>query len=349
MPIHNDNLNHPAKQGITRFLSDYLNVCPGESVVFFSDGAKEELVELLVFYAEEIGAFAIHHLNSNPFSQIAKHLDKCDVAILLETTSSTYRQEIIDYLSEHKGFLRIARVFDFSLELFTHTFNVEKNVLRTLHKNLINLASTSREICVKSLKGTDLEIQLDDRFGWIDSCGQFSESKPAVFPVAEIATYSPNVTGVLVADGAINTNFGFYTDPRLIDMPVTMHIENSIVRYISCANPILHYFLNRYIGVPFCNRVGEVGIGTNFGITEFVPFLSHINERYPALHLGFGANNQGKELVGWNCDFHLDLILDHCDIRIGSSCVLSERKFLEIARYDSPVPRKLQVAHADTI
>jgi leucyl aminopeptidase (aminopeptidase T) len=349
METHSDNINDLVKKGVRCFLSDYLDICSGERVVFFSDGERENLVEILILSSNELDAVAVHCHNSAPFDQVAKYLDECDIAVLLEKTSSSYRKEIVDYLAAHYNSVRIARMFDFSQELFTHTFNVEKNVLRCLHKNLLDFASNSREIRVKSTKGTDLEIGLDDRFGWIDSCGQFSERKPAIFPVAEVATYSPSVSGILVADGAINTNFGFYTDPRLIHAPVTMQIENSVVRHISCSDTVLEYFLNRYINTPFCDRVGEVGIGTNYGIMEFVPFLSHINERFPALHLGFGANNQGKKLIDWNCDFHLDLILDSCDIWIDSSCVLSGRKFLEIARDDALVSRKLRVAHADTI
>jgi aminopeptidase len=350
MKIHSCglNLNMSIKKGMQCFLSDYLDIRRDSKIVFLSNGDREDLVEMLVQSTSDIGSTAIHIPNKLPFSQIARMLDGYDLVVFLENTSSTYRNEIDGYCVANQQNMKIVRVFDFSSELFTHTFNIEKNVLRQLNKKLIGLASKSGKICAKSDRGTDLEINLDKRFGWVDSCGHFG-SRPAIFPVSEVATYSSDVSGVLVADGALNTNFGFYTDPRISGSPVTIQIENSVVKNVSCEDYMLRYFLSNYFKTPFCDRIGEVGIGTNYGIPEFVPFLSHINERFPSLHIGFGANNQGEAIAGWNCPLHLDLILGTCDIWIGHTCVLQDRNFINLFDEEISLPSSLQVIHADTV
>ena len=35
---------------------------------------------------------------------------------------------------------------------------------------------------------------------------------------------------------------------------------------------------------------------------------SHINERRPGVHIGFGQHNQDPGVVNYQCDLHLDLI-----------------------------------------
>jgi hypothetical protein len=55
-----------------------------------------------------------------------------------------------------------------------------------------------------------------------------------------------------------------------------------------------------------CSR--ELGFGTNAGVVSAVKENSHINERCPGVHIGFGQHNQTDKLTGYFCDIHIDLI-----------------------------------------
>jgi hypothetical protein len=55
-------------------------------------------------------------------------------------------------------------------------------------------------------------------------------------------------------------------------------------------------------------NVGELGFGTNFCVRDPIAMNSHINERRPGVHLGFGQHNQDPGVVGYQCAVHLDLI-----------------------------------------
>jgi hypothetical protein len=59
---------------------------------------------------------------------------------------------------------------------------------------------------------------------------------------------------------------------------------------------------------PGARNVGELGFGTNQGVREYVSMNSHINERSPGVHLGFGQHNQSIYVGNYDCDVHMDMI-----------------------------------------
>jgi leucyl aminopeptidase (aminopeptidase T) len=146
------------------------------------------------------------------------------------------------------------------------------------------------------------------RFRWISNAGRWRPGSFVVLPAGEIATYPASVTGRLVADFAIHTNVPMEIDTRLHDTPVTLDLEEGRVVRVSCAYPALYALLREWFAEPHVDRCGEVGFGTNLGVTASVEENSHVNERSPGLHLGFGNHHQSTAAVGYSCDIHLDFI-----------------------------------------
>jgi hypothetical protein len=81
--------------------------------------------------------------------------------------------------------------------------------------------------------------------------------------------------------------------------------------------------LEEFLGVPHCNEVVEIGIGTNDGIPGFVPSDILLNERFASFHLGVGSAD--AESAAQN--LHLDFILGDCRILMGSHVALSKGTF----------------------
>ena len=67
-------------------------------------------------------------------------------------------------------------------------------------------------------------------------------------------------------------------------------------------------FLDECFQTHCAFNVGELGFGTNVGIRDAIAMNSHINERRPGVHLGFGQHNQDPGIVGYQCAIHLDMI-----------------------------------------
>jgi hypothetical protein len=67
-------------------------------------------------------------------------------------------------------------------------------------------------------------------------------------------------------------------------------------------------YLSRCFDRKNAKRVGELGLGTNSSVQDPIFENSHLNERCPGVHIGFGQHNQEIELAGYFCDIHIDLI-----------------------------------------
>lgn len=346
----------PIIQGMDTLCASYLELRPEDRVLLlYSDeleGSDDQL--LLETVRGRIGA-ATADVELKP----ADYLDECDLAtrdvlvlVLASMVSSIHRAKVLDYLQSAGGRTRVFRLFNFSPELFKLALAVDRQSLDSLNSSLIAAATTVRDIHVTNSSGTDLHIRPLEDGGWTNSCGYSSGKFPGILPPGEVNTYTPYVTGTLVADGALNSSFGFPGDPRLADHPVTLEITQSTITGGGCADQLTAGILNKFFEIKNADRVGEVGFGTNEGITEWVDFVSHINERHPGLHLGLGSPSQPVSKVGWSSPLHLDLILDDCSIWFDDALVFSGGRWDRAALRSSTsgsVVDSGEVLHVDAV
>lgn len=319
----------PVVRGMDTLCTSYLELRPEDRVlILYSDELEgNDDQRLLEALRVRIAATAVD-VEVKP----ADYLDNRtaadrDVLVLASMVSSIHRAKMLEYLQTGSARTRVFRLFNFSTALFKLPLAVDRQSLHSLNSSLIAAAKTVRDIHVTNTFGTDLHIRPLDDGGWTNSCGYFSGQFPGILPPGEVNTYTPHVTGTFVADGALNSSFGFPGDPRLADHPVALEITQSTITGASCADPLTADVLNKFFEIKNADRVGEVGFGTNEGITEWVDFVSHINERHPGLHLGLGSPTQPVSKVGWSSPLHLDLILDDCSIRFDDALVFSEGRW----------------------
>jgi leucyl aminopeptidase (aminopeptidase T) len=338
------------EDGIRNFLFDYLGVVPGNALLFLMRHERRELCEAVAEVAKGYGCLCTTMPSNTSFESLREAIHNHDTIVYLEGTESAHSKEVLAYLAtEPEPPQRFFRVFDFSTELLSEAFRISRADLQRLNDSIIARGWRTSKVTVRSDLGTDLHIHLDNKYGWINSSGLFCSRKPGVLPPAEVATYSPAVSGVLYADGAINTNFGFPIDPRLAEHPVRIELEDSRVVSAQCEYPMIDYFLQKFFKVTNADRVGEIGFGTNIGLTRFVPFVSHINERFPSLHLGFGANNQGPPRVEWTCPMHLDLIFDRCEVYFDGELILRDREYTSHELLSVSDLEQVPIGYTDTV
>jgi aminopeptidase len=317
---------------IERLLRDFIHVHPETRALFVFPPIFDSLaIDFLKIASSHCQVSTAD--SDQSFGDLYAKLLENEVIVFLEKTSSTHAQELSDFLLSHNT-KKAYRLFDFSRELLLGCFNCDRPTLHSLNHSLISLANETAVVTVKSEIGTDLRICLDQRFGWINSLGRYAVGRPGILPPSEVATFSTEVDGILVADGAINYNLGVDFDPRLRGRPIFAEFDKGRVKSAKCEDPFIHRLLELFFCIEFSERVGEIGFGTNLGLANFVPFVSHINERYPSFHLGLGSNNQGISVAGWQGTAHLDLILDNCDIWFDGTLVHTGRDYCIERRSD---------------
>jgi leucyl aminopeptidase (aminopeptidase T) len=202
----------------------------------------------------------------------------------------------------------VVRAINSGRDLFTTGLAMRPDTLSALNTAILERCREARHLRVETPSGTSLRVELDNsRFRWLSNRGVGRPGKFLVIPPGEVATFPAKIDGTLVADFAINVNMYYDDDARLGANPVTAEIRDGRLAGYHCASPAVSDFLRTCFGRPNALRVGELGFGTNKAVQSAVPENSHLNERVPGVHIGFGAHNQTEEATGYSCDVHVDL------------------------------------------
>lgn len=231
------------------------------------------------------------------------------VVVTLEVETMSHSVQLREALSRYpvKDCV-LLRLMSSVPELFGGPLRARPDDLAARNTTILRHFMAARTLTVTSRAGTHLEVELDnDKYRWISNHGVWRPGQSLVLPAGEVATFPASIRGVLVADAAFNVNKTTNQDARLDLHPVVVEIEDSrAVRY-TCGDEAVRRLLEDCLSRENGNRVGELGFGTNFAVNATVPSNSHINERIPGVHLGFGQHNQGAG-VTYYCPTHLDLI-----------------------------------------
>lgn len=210
------------------------------------------------------------------------------------------------------------RLISASEEFFSLGMRKSKEELSELNARLLHAMMDTNRIRITTDAGTDLDIDLDsDTYRWLSNRGYYREGGFIVMPPGEVATFPANINGVLVADGAFNINVFTKLDARLETRPVHIEIRDGQAVSHSCDDPKLTELLDAVFATPNARIVGELGFGTNSGVSHLISMNCHINERSPGLHIGFGQHNQSVFIMDYECDIHMDFICKGGRIHVG--------------------------------
>jgi leucyl aminopeptidase (aminopeptidase T) len=202
----------------------------------------------------------------------------------------------------------VVRAINSGRDLFVTGLAMHPSVLSAHNTALLERCRNANSLYIETKNGTSLRVELNNsKYQYKSSRGIRQPGKFMVIPPGEVATFPANINGTLVADFAINVNFLFDGDVRLDRNPVTLVIENGKLTRFDCSNPEITVCLSKWFQRTNATYVGELGFGTNKAVVEAVPENSHLNERIPGVHLGFGQHNQADEVAGYSCDIHIDL------------------------------------------
>jgi hypothetical protein len=231
------------------------------------------------------------------------------VCLLFELHTMSHNKTVKRVFAEYgPEQYKVIRAINSGPDLFRTGLAVHPDELSALNTAILERCRTADSLRIETAAGTSLRVKLDNtRFRWLSNRGVGAPGKFIIIPSGEIATLPARIDGTLIADFAINVNMFYDGDARLDRSPVTAEIDNGLLTRFHCANGSVTDFLNRCFARDNARRVGELGFGTNRAVTVAVADNSHLNERVPGVHIGFGQHNQTIEAAGYFCDVHVDL------------------------------------------
>ncbi len=240
--------------------------------------------------------------------QTLGHKKLCIITLERDTMS---HQDVIQsvlkrYNAEQVRLIRAISVCD---AFFATAMKASPDELTIRNSKILSYCWGKTDIHVTTPSGTELDIAFDnEQYSWINNRGIAKPGGITILPAGEVATFPAQINGRLVADFAYNVNAINSLDSRLDQSPVTIDIVNGMAVDFKCSSKTISDFIEKCFSKHNAKYVGEVGFGTNFMVTEPIFLNSHVNERAPGIHIGFGQHNQTGHLPGYHCEIHLDLI-----------------------------------------
>ena len=232
------------------------------------------------------------------------------VILTFERDTMSHETSIRDLLSKYDANrCRVFRAISVCPSFFSDALRVHPRDLSARNTTILEHCMNAKRLRIQTTSGTDLSVTIDnERYRWISNRGAWRPGKFVILPAGEVATFPASIEGVLIADFAFNANVLTDRDARLEGHPVTVWVENGRAVNFECADENMRTFLDQCFQTYCAHIVGELGFGTNYGVDSSTPLNSHINERRPGVHLGFGNHNQDPKVAGYKCNLHLDLI-----------------------------------------
>jgi hypothetical protein len=232
------------------------------------------------------------------------------VLLSLERDTMSHTRTLSLALSKYKPDRRVVfRAISAGPSLFHDALHVSPEELSARNTSILERCLGTHELRITTRGGTDLAVTIDgDRYRWVSNRGMARPGSTVILPAGEVATFPASISGQFVGDFAFNLNAITDRDARLERHPVHVSIEDGRAVRCECDDAQTQRFLDECFGTHCAYYVGELGFGTNSSVGEAIPLNSHINERRPGVHLGFGQHNQDPGVVGYQCAIHLDLI-----------------------------------------
>ncbi len=232
------------------------------------------------------------------------------VLVTLELSTMSHdniiRSAIVNFDTDKTMVFRVISACD---ELFSKTLHVSPSELTAFNTRILEECLDAKRLRIKTQSGSDIHIRLDsNKHRWVSNRGVWRPGNFVILPAGEVATFPAAIEGTFIADFAFNVNMMTQRDARLESCPVRVEIQDNKAVHYECDDLSIMRFLDECFSTYCAHIVGELGFGTNKLVTEPIELNSHINERRPGIHLGFGSSNQSPSVVGYNCDIHLDLI-----------------------------------------
>lgn len=308
----------------------------GEVATLVLDEKSREGMQAIALALTEQGvavnSFVIEELGKRPLArfpgELLNSLEHSQVSVFWAIPlpgELTSRLQILNTVTERK--LRHAHLIGLSREHFIEGLAVDYNSIRDLQERIIDRLAGATLIRIINPAGTDLVAPLSPSTGWTCLSGIIEPGRWQNLPSGQIMNVPDTANGTFVADAAIGEWFGTrYTD--LSEYPLTVDIEDGRALDARSSNSRLaREFLLYVRSNPNADRLGELSLGTNLGLTRFTG-KAVIDENVPGCHIALG--DPLGELTGatWKSKTHVPLIGRDVSVYLDDEPIMEDGRYV---------------------
>ncbi len=308
----------------------------GETATLVLDDESREGMAAISRALTDLGVhvqvFVIEELGKRPLgrfpAELVQSIEKSQISVFWAIPlpgELTSRLQILQTATEHK--LRHAHLIGLSREHFLEGLAVDYRRIEVLQARIVKRLSRARTIRVINPAGTDLMAPVNPDVHWICLSGIIEPGRWQNLPSGQIMNVPDTANGTFVADAAIGEWFGTrYT--TLGDYPLTVEIENGRALDARSKNQRLaREFLLYVRSNPNADRVGELSLGTNTGLTRFTG-KAVIDENVPGCHIALG--DPLGELTGatWSSKTHVPLICRDASVYLDNDPIMEDGRYV---------------------
>lgn len=286
-----------------KILNECMNLRKNESCLIITDSKLKDIGEALlrnslkITKKSELILTAIPKSHgSEPPKEIADEMLKYDV-ILMPTTKSLSHTRARHNAS--KTGARIASMPGITLDMMQRALNVDFNEIKTINEKLITKLKNQKIIRIKTLKGTDIEFNVEGR-KWISDDGIYTNKGSfGNLPSGEIfiAPVEGKTSGAIIVDASIG-GLG------KVDKHIHIDIKKGFIENVK-GKKTAKIFLQLLTNKPYRN-VAELGIGTNYK-ARITGNVLEDEKAAGTCHIAFGNNKHFGGKV--DVPFHVDVVI----------------------------------------
>jgi aminopeptidase len=333
------------KLGISNAIRTCMNVQAEDRVLVITDEKTAEIANALISEAKSTGADSrsvkLEDLGSRPMTEVPPGLleiigeflptvtlyaaDSVEGEVKMRMALTTNIRKI--FTSRQLPIPRHGHMVGISSQLISEGMTADYQEINRLTHQVHSLVKDAKLIQVTSRKGTEISAELNPSYHWVPCHGLYHQpGDRGNLPEGEVFTCPWKLNGVLVVD--VLGDF-FSMKYGVLDNPVTILVEDSLVKKVTCqdqhiADELLKYLKSAANGL----RAGEFAIGTNTAVIHLSGNLLQ-DEKMPGIHVAFG--NPIGYLTGadWQSDVHVDVVPVDCTITVDGKRIMEDGKFLE--------------------
>lgn len=318
-----------------RVVESSLGAVNGERLVIVVDEAREPvrvaLVEAAGWANVKSECFVLEQLGVAPLSSappsVLEALARAQMSIYAARAGAPelgFRRALVEAAVE--GGLRHAHMVGVSPAHMAAGLAIDPQRIADVARKLRARFRTHAVISARSRAGTDLEVQYDARYRWVENSGVIRAGSWQNLPAGELLAPPADASGRFVCNASLTELAGGDSDVR--QRPLTIELSHGRVTGVACSDAALARHVERFTrSGANCDRVGLFSFGTNTGLTE--PRGEVIADQIqPGLHLVLGLTHSQLTGAEWDATGQLVLASTGTDIDIDGAPVMRAGRYL---------------------
>ncbi|HEY4380345.1 MAG TPA: aminopeptidase [Acidobacteriaceae bacterium] len=313
--------------GAHNAVANCLRIQPAEKVTLITDDACLQVASSLAAELEHIGcewnAFVLDALAPRPLTAMpALVLDDMETshasifAVEIQPNELQSRMQMTDVVNRRR--MRHAHMVNITGEIMTQGMRVDFNDIDRLSQALLERLRAASYIRATTPAGTDIHAQLTPAHRWFKTSGILSPGRWGNLPGGECYTAPGEVNGVFVVDGVAG-DFLCKRYGLLHANPLSIDIEGNRIARVRCSNKDLERDFWAYTHTDAnSDRVGEISIGTNFGVERLIGNILQ-DEKLPGVHIAFGDPYGAQTGAPWKSHTHINVVGLNTSLWLGDA------------------------------